>query len=460
MKDSRLLDAFLSIHPQVRFIHLQWLDYTSTVRARVFPLAQIREMLATNQMHRLGGLNMTLIDDSAPLTVNNPSGPVGEPVGQARLRPDMASIHLCPGLDGHASVVCNFESVSVHADEGALGPDEISAFCPRSALQRSVARAAQAGFGFLVGFEIEFVCVPKVGRAMGVHQTSGLRTLEAYMMTVLCHLSEELTKSGMPIQHFHAEGKHNQYEVATVPLPPLQAVDAFIATREAIHRIGRAHGMEVSFHPWDPDQNGVHLNLSLHRAAKSGHVANWDSTADVGATEDSFLAGLLRHLDALFAIGFPYSDCYQRTRPGHRGTGCYKAWGTQNRELPIRKKGAGFWELRFADASTQTYLFLAALIAAGLDGVEHQVSLQLADCKVDPNMISEDQRQALGITERLPSGPEEATNALRADTALWSTLGEELLSVYTRVLHEYNRRLDKVGTLDSVERRNWLTDRM
>jgi glutamine synthetase len=382
MTDSALLDAFLFTHPQVRFIHLQWLDYTSTVRTRVFPCGRVREMFAAGQMHSLGGLNMTLIDGSAPLAVDNPSGPVGEPVGQARLRPDMASIRLCPGLEGHASVMCDFESVSVNADEAALSSAEIGAFCPRRALQRSVARAAQMGLGFLVGFEIEFACTPQDGFAAGqavVQQTSGLRTLEAYMLPVLCRLSEELAKSGMPILHFHAESEENQFEIATAPLPPLEAVDAFIATREAIRRVCRSHGINVSFHPWNPAQNGVHLNLSLHSAAKSGR-RNSDWVAD-GGTGDSFLAGLLHHLDSLFAIGLPYSDCYQRTRPGYCGTGCYKAWGTQNRELPIRKKGEGFWELRFADAATQTYLFLAALIAAGLDGVERRITLQLADCR-------------------------------------------------------------------------------
>lgn len=274
MTDSALLGAFLSTNPQIRFIHLQWLDYTSTLRARVFPLVQVQEMMATGRLHRLGGLNMTLIDDSAPLTVDNPAGPVGEPVGQARLRPDMASIRPCPGLDGHASLFCDFETVSVGADEAVLTPADTAAFCPRRALQRAVASAAQGGLRFLVGFEIEFVCVPQDGRVLGVHQTSGLRTLEAYMMPVLCRLSEELAKSGMPIQHFHAEGTENQYEVATAPLPPLEAADAFIATREAIRRVCRAHGMVVSFHPWSPAQNGVHVNLSLHRAAWPGQAGN------------------------------------------------------------------------------------------------------------------------------------------------------------------------------------------
>jgi hypothetical protein len=75
-------------------------------------------------------------------------------------------------------------------------------------------------------------------------------------------------------------------------------------------------------------------------------------------------------------------------------------------------------------------------------------------------MISAEQREALGITERLPSGPEEATKALRADNVLRSALGGGLLSAYIRVLHEYNIRLDNVGALHSIARRNWLTERM
>ena len=80
--------------------------------------------------------------------------------------------------------------------------------------------------------------------------------------------------------------------------------------------------------------------------------------------------------------------------------------------------------------------------------------------QVDPNMVSEDERQARGITERLPSGPEEANNALRGDTVLQSALGEKLVPTFMTVLEEYNRRLDNVGPLDSKERRDWLTARM
>jgi len=104
MSDSVLFDAFLSKHPQVRFIHLQWLDYTSTLRGRVFPVRNVREMLATEQTHRLGGLNMCRIDNVAPPTQNDASGSVGGPVGQGRLVPDLVSIRLCPGLEGHASI--------------------------------------------------------------------------------------------------------------------------------------------------------------------------------------------------------------------------------------------------------------------------------------------------------------------------------------------------------------------
>ena len=380
MADSVPFEAFLTKHPQIRFVHLQWLDYTSTVRARVFPLRQMREMLVARQAHRLGGLNMTLIDDSAPLTVNNPSGPVGEPVGQARLIPDLESLRLCPGLEGHASIFCDFSSVSVDANEAQLTLADTFAFCPRSTLHL-VAEHAQdeTGLGFLVGFEIEFACVPQQTLATAVvHQTSGLRTLEAYMMPVLCDISEGLEKSGISIQHFHAEGSANQYEIAMAPLPPLQAADAFITTREAIRRICHTHAMDVSFHPWHPAQNGVHLNLSLY----NGSMDNAQSLRFTGHdTEESFLAGILHHLNSLFAIGFPYTDCYHRTRPGRRGTGSFKAWGTQNRELPVRKKGPGFWEFKFLDASTQTYLFLAALIAAGHDGIQRCTPLSLADCK-------------------------------------------------------------------------------
>ncbi|KAK0628789.1 hypothetical protein B0T17DRAFT_523694 [Bombardia bombarda] len=202
MSGLQLFDAFLSQNPQIRFIHLQWLDFTSTVRARVFPIRYMRQMLEMGKSHRLGGLNMTLIDDTAPLTADNPSGPVGEPIGQGRLIPDLSSIRACPGLHAHAYIFCNFASVPGNTDEKTLLLTDIFPFCPRTALQRVLFDAKSLGLNFLVGFEIEFVCTQwqppqslsskSAATPPAIHQTSGLRSLEANgMLPVLCSISTD-----------------------------------------------------------------------------------------------------------------------------------------------------------------------------------------------------------------------------------------------------------------------------
>jgi len=367
MDKQKHFSAFLNKHPDLRFIRLLWIDYTATLRARVLTVRHMRQMVDTGQNHGLGRLYMTLIDSDAPLATNDPTAVAG----QSYLIPDFSSLRICGWVAQHAAVFCHFGEGKLVT--GVLR-QRISELCPRFTLQKRLDEAARNGLQFLVGFEIEFVCfIPatkgtKIAKS-AVHQASGLRTLEETMLPILCRVTEALEQSGIVVQHFHAESEKDQFELVTGPCAPMEAVDKLFITREVIHKVCLDHGVGVSFHPSIPARNGLHLNISL----------DTDLTIEDSIGEH-FLAGIFEHISAIFAFALPHPESYDRIVSGHQCVGRYKTWGTHNREVPIRKKGSNFWEMRFLDASTNVYLCLAAIVCAGLTGVEERSQLKLFDC--------------------------------------------------------------------------------
>lgn len=436
-EQNQALLTLLDNHP-VTFIRLLWLDYVSVLRNRVLTVRHFRSLAEREHHHGLCGLNLFLQD-----TDSDDDTPASS-VGQSLLVPDTSSFRIWPNAPTHASVFCYFLD---RVDE--LSPLQIQtpSACPRQTLQRALKEASVLNLGFLVGFEIEFVCSPWDNQHNVVHRTTGARTLEAFMMPILCEVVQVLEQSNIPVEHFHAEGAENQFEIATSPLDPFNAVDALVITRETIWLVCRKHRVDVSFSPAVPETNGTHLNISL-------------TGQKTASRADNFLAGILDHIDSLCALGLPHPESYHRTAPKGVGAGRYKAWGTQNREVAIRKKGPAFWEVRFHDASSNTYLFLAALIFAGVAGVRCQTPLTLPDLQVDPARISEDARKMLGIVEQIPANPEEAYKALEHDELLRERLGMEVISNFLFVMQGYQQRLIASGLIGSAVRHRWLSSRL
>jgi glutamine synthetase len=463
MKDEVQFSAFLDKHQRVRFIHLQWLDYTSTLRSRVLTVIHMRHLICTGQCHGLGPNYMTLIDSDAPLASNDTRGVIG----QNYLIPDLSSLHASSWDDEHAGVFCFFGEDKIV--NGTLQPG-INERCPRHSLFKRVEETASKGLRFLVGFETEFACFYRGKNTLTasehtVHQASGSRTLQKMMLPILSTITKTLESEGIVVEHFHAEAEENQFELTTGCCAPLEAVDKLITTREVIHRICMEHDMDVSFHPMAPVCNGLHLNLSLERSTDMDDTIN-----------DHFLAGIFDHLSAIFAFAFPHPESYVRTGSGRHCVGRYKAWGTQNREVPVRRKGSAFWEMRFLDATTNVYLCLAAILCAGVAGIKSSSKLTLGDCTsesnhratirfadvstVDTAMVSDSERRDHGITEELPRDPEEAFLALSSDELYINTFGHDLVYTYVSLMTHYNVALANIGPIDSLARQQWLTARL
>ena len=168
-------------------------------------------------------------------------------------------------------------------------------------------------------------------------------------------------------------------------------------------------------------------------------VAHDASAADrLSAEARSFVAGVLEHLPGLCGLTAPSFNSYHRILPQY-WAGAFVCWGHDNREAPVRVPSV-FWgieeastnaELKAADASSNPYLAVGGLIAAGLDGLERAVEPP-EPVEVDPATIDEREREARGIV-RMPATQEEALDALARDDVLLEALGPALAESYLAV---------------------------
>ncbi|KAE8141339.1 hypothetical protein BDV38DRAFT_268588 [Aspergillus pseudotamarii] len=224
---------------------------------------------------------------------------------------------------------------------------------PRCALARVMRKAAHGhDLNLLVGFEVEFEIMKTSGdnsiiphiNSLGRFAIGGLR--EPWFAQVE-ECIDELLDAGVGIQSFHTEGRRGQYEISLDPLPPLQAVDELVLVHDRMKRVFSRHGYIATVCPKPVAGRrqaiGQHTHISVHPP----HC------------ESSFLAGMLNRLGSL--------------------SGDLVAWGTQDREVPIRKMSPGHWEIRCVDATANMYLTLASILSAGILGLIGQEPLAWPD---------------------------------------------------------------------------------
>lgn len=139
-----------------------------------------------------------------------------------------------------------------------------------------------------------------------------------------------LTASSINIHHFHTE-THDQIEFALGPEPLLDAIDSLILAQETIRTVFIRHNIKATMTPkplLDGPTNGIHLHMSVDKLAPL-HT-------------DHFLEGIMNHISSLCAFGMANFDGYVRTAKD--AAGAWIGFGTENRDLPVRKINEQHWE--------------------------------------------------------------------------------------------------------------------
>ncbi|KDQ20092.1 hypothetical protein BOTBODRAFT_125649 [Botryobasidium botryosum FD-172 SS1] len=415
----------------VRFVRLTWVDFGNCVRYKILPLKHFEKLVASAR----GGFTVTVaIMGAVFLTVAEGVTVVGEYVW----KPDLSTLRLAPYADGHATVLGNFTRETANS-AGQRESHEID-LCPRGILRRVVESAKKtAGVDFLVGFETEFVLLKSTspvqpvndhGYSCGTATASGTTETQA-----LEEMANAIMDAGIELEMYHSEAAPGQYEIITGPLPPLEAADALICTRETIQNVASKHGLRATFTPLVFDHScgtAAHTHVSL-KSDRPTSSANVEDAPDMTELEASFLQSLLNHLPSVLAFTMPTPASYSRMVDGIWSGGTYVAWGRDNRECPVRLCGFnGDWnfEIKTADGTSNPHLALSAILSAGMLGVKEGIKLQAKNCLQPPATVTEEQRAAWGVTQRLPSTVEQSWESLKADQALVSELGEHFIERY------------------------------
>ncbi|KAI0087488.1 glutamine synthetase/guanido kinase [Irpex rosettiformis] len=436
LEDDEYLDSL-----GVKYIRITWLDYINQPRYRVVPRAYFKKLL---QSSRPGVSLAKVVFGLVSLAL----APGFSGTGSYHYVIDPSSFRLAPYAPGHASVMGFFQEKSPSPEHGLTVP-----LCPRWLLKQIVDKAQSAAEAtYLVGFESEFILLSSTSpnfvavNTMGDWSTSSKMPSGSVEYTVMEEIADCLEKARIELQMYHAEAAPGQYEVVTGPLPPLQAADALVQTRETIYNIANKHGLRATFAPRvfpTSTGNGAHTNISVHTTSDPRPTPGQASAdAHFGPTlnplERSFLQGVLSHAPAISAFTLPTQNSYTRVGDGCWSGGTYASWGTENREAIVRLAGSHrrhYFECRFVDATANPYLVLASILGAGTQALIDKTPLQSGDCDKAVVEMTPEEKTEKGVLNvgRIPRSLRQARMNLADDQELKNILGEEFVSAYLGV---------------------------
>ncbi|HAV44062.1 type III glutamate--ammonia ligase [Halomonas titanicae] len=257
------------------------------------------------------------------------------------------------------------------------------------------------------------------------------------------HLVEALQSVDFDIYQIDHEDANGQFEINYTYSDALTSADRFTFVRMAAGEIANELGMVCSFMPKphaDRPGNGMHFHLSI--ADQDGkNVFGDDSDPQnlgLSPTAYHFLGGLLHHAPALCAFAAPTVNSYKRLVSGGSSSGAtwapvFITYGDNNRSAMVRVP-YGRLEFRLPDAGCNPYLVHAALIAAGLDGIDRQLDPGKAQ-NINLYELTPEQCREQNI-DILPQSLSEAVDALEADSVLREGLGEAITDEFIKVKRE------------------------
>jgi glutamine synthetase len=234
---------------------------------------------------------------------------------------------------------------------------------------------------------------------------------------------------GIPVEYSHHEVARSQHEIDLRHTDALTMADAVITFREVVKQVAASHGAYATFMPKPlegENGNGMHVNMSLTQG-ESNAFYDAKGKHKLSVTAERFIAGLLRHAAEISCVCNQWVNSYKRLVPGFEAP-VFISWSPVNRGDLIRvpayrpgREASVRIEYRQPDPACNPYLAFAAMLTAGLEGVELEYN-PLPQAEADISLMSEAERALHGI-ERLPGSLLEAVEAAQAGTLLEKALG-------------------------------------
>jgi glutamine synthetase type III len=332
---------------------------------------------------------------------------------------------------------------------------------PRNLLKRVKAKAAESGMQLKSGVECEFFLISPDGA--GIRDSADRQAKPCYDQSalmrrydVISEICDGMLKLGWkPYQNDH-EDANGQFEMNWEYDDALVTADRHAFFKYMVKSIAEKHEMRATFMPKPFSHltgNGCHMHVSLWKGAQN-LFEDEQGELGVSALGYHFIGGIIHSADALAAILNPAVNSYKRinaprTLSGATWSPNSVTYSGNNRTHMIRIPEAGRFELRLADGAANPYAMPAAILAAGLDGINAKRD---PGKRLDINMYTEG--HLAGEVKRLPLNLLDALRALQASKLLNESLGE-YVPAYLKLKHQewddFSRHLtdwERDATLD------------
>jgi glutamine synthetase len=377
------------------------------------------------------------------------------------LVPDPETFQILPWADRTGWMLC----------DAYFGNGQPVPLDGRGLLRRQVAALAESGYDFVAGLEVEFYIVtvdtavpltpenagftpppPPVSVFERGYQYLSEVRLDS-MTPVLEAVRDALAPLGLLPRSMEDEWGPGQLEFSFAPLRGLAAADAAVLFRSAVKQVCQRRGLLATFmcRPALPNffSSGWHLHQSL--ASRPGGANAFASpSGPLSDTGMSYVAGLLEHALPSLVFAAPTVNGYKRFRP-YSFAPDRVCWAVENRGALVRVQGSAgdsgsHVEMRSGEPAANPYLYLAANVAAGMDGVARSLT--------PPAAVEADPYAASGAV-MLPTSLAAAVKALDSDGFYRSAFGDTLIDYLVLMkraeIARYERWLSSAGLADSAD---------
>jgi glutamine synthetase len=315
---------------------------------------------------------------------------------------------------------------------------------PRTALKRAISQAAEMGYAYHCGPELEFFLFNQIGS--GVTKAVPYDVVGYFdfsprdkAQVVRSDIVKALEAMGMAVEASHHEVASGQHEIDFEYADALTAADNAVSFKYTVKAIAATYDLLATFMPkpvFGASGSGMHVHQSLTDLGGQNLFYDPEGQYHLSELAHQFIAGQLKHAKALAAVVAPTVNSYKRLVPGYEAP-VYICWAQINRSAMIRipryspgREDSTRAELRCPDPSCNPYLAFAAMLAAGLDGIRNRL--------VPPAPVSDDvyEYSPVELVERrietLPGTLGDALEALEADDVIRDALGEHVYQVFDR----------------------------
>ncbi|RLA90218.1 MAG: glutamine synthetase [Deltaproteobacteria bacterium] len=308
---------------------------------------------------------------------------------------------------------------------------------PRYAFKRMLARAAEKGYTYYIGPELEYFYFARNDRPEVLDQGGYFDTAPLdYAADLRRQTIFAMEQIGIRVEYSHHEVAHSQHEIDMRFDEGLRMADKVMSFRLTVKEIAWQNNVYATFMPkpiFGINGSGMHTHQSLF---KEGRNAFYDPKDPFHLSEiaKGYIAGILKHAREITSICNQWVNSYKRLVPGYEAP-VYIAWARRNRSTMVRvpmykpgKEMATRIEYRAPDPACNPYLAFAVMLAAGLKGVENKYPLP-EPVEEDVYHLSDAERDRLGI-QSLPGNLFEAIDETAKSELVRDALGEHIFNKF------------------------------